>query len=450
MNCRLIVSVPVLGIMAAALTFAQSNALSRKYTVYDLGPAGNPFSSANAVNRDGVVAGSDTVSDGGSPTSHAVLWYGDLFLDLKQIIDAQQPGLLGPNSGAALVNDSGLVLLGAETLLKDPHHENFCAYGKTGLQCVAMLWSKGILTPLPNPLGGTNSGWGWMNNRGEVAGYAENTVRDPKCLPAAPNGTGPQIFDYEAVIWGPAPGQFRRLPPLPGDSVALALGINDAGETVGISGGCGNTVIPPGNAGPHAVLWETNGTVHDLGSFGGTSNPAILGVGNGALAINDEGVVVGTSAPPGNTVNQPFLWTKKKGMQHLALLPGDVVGAGLAINNRGEVVGASISPGGLASGTPSAVVWQKGTEGGVTDLNLSLSPDSSFIALLTAFGINDKGQIAGFGMTSSGDVHAFLANPCEHDDGDESAATATRAAPANLALSESVRRMISGRLGIAK
>lgn len=45
---------------------------------------------------------------------------------------------------------------------------------------------------------------GWMNNRGEVAGFAENTVRDPECLAAAPNGTGPQIFDYEAVIWGPA------------------------------------------------------------------------------------------------------------------------------------------------------------------------------------------------------------------------------------------------------
>jgi len=449
MNCRWIVSVPVLGMLSAVLTFPQSNALSRKHTVYDLGPAGNPFSSGSSVNNRGVVVGSDTVSDGGSPTSHAVLWYGDLFLDLKQIADTRQPGLLGPNSAAGVVNDSGLVLLGGETLLQDPNNENFCAYG-TGLQCVAMLWSKGILSPLPNPLGGTNSGWGWMNSRGEVVGYAENTVRDPECLAAAPNGTGPQILDYDAVIWGPAPGQFRRLPPLPGDSVALAFGINNSSQVVGISGSCGNTVIPPGTAGPHAVLWERDGTVHDLGSFGGTSNPAILGVGNGALAINDEGVVVGTSAPPSNTVNQPFLWTKKKGMQHLSLLPGDVVGAGLDINNRGEVVGASISPGGLASGTPSAVVWQNGTEGGVTDLNVFLSPSSSFVALLTAFGINEKGQIVGFGMTSSGDIHAFLANPCEHEDGDESAATGTRAAPANLALSQSVRRMISGRLGIAK
>jgi hypothetical protein len=115
-----------------------------------------------------------------------------------------------------------------------------------------------------------------MNNRGEVAGYAENTTRDPECLVAAPNGTGPQVFDYEAVIWGPGPGQFRQLDPLPGDSVGIALGINDAGQAVGISGRCGNTVIPSGTAGPHAVLWEADGSVHDLGSFGGTSNPGVL------------------------------------------------------------------------------------------------------------------------------------------------------------------------------
>ena len=103
MNCRWIVSVPVLGMLSSVLTFPQSNALSRKYTVYDLGPAGNPFSSGSSVNNRGVVVGSDTVSDGGSPTSHAVLWYGDLFLDLKQIADTRQPGLLGPNSAAGVV-----------------------------------------------------------------------------------------------------------------------------------------------------------------------------------------------------------------------------------------------------------------------------------------------------------------------------------------------------------
>src|SRR5262249_16331448 len=39
-------------------------------------------------------------------------------------------------------------------------------------------------------------------------------------------------------------------------------------------------------------------------------------------------------------------------------------------------------------------------------------PDSP-LHLLTAFQINDAGQIAGFGVTSDGDLHAFLASPAQ-------------------------------------
>ena len=38
---------------------------------------------------------------------------------------------------------------------------------------------------------------------------------------------------------------------------------NDVGQAVGVSGRCGNTVIPPFVAGPHSVLWEADGSVHD-------------------------------------------------------------------------------------------------------------------------------------------------------------------------------------------
>ena len=43
----------------SAFAGEQSNALSQKYTVYDLGPAGNPFSSGSTVNDHGVVVGSE-------------------------------------------------------------------------------------------------------------------------------------------------------------------------------------------------------------------------------------------------------------------------------------------------------------------------------------------------------------------------------------------------------
>jgi uncharacterized membrane protein len=175
----------------------------------------------------------------------------------------------------------------------------------------------------------------------------------------------------------------------------------------------------------------------------------VLAVGNAAVAINNHGVVVGTSASPGNQVNQPFIWTKAKGIEHLALLPGDVVGAGLAINNRGEVVGASISPGGPATGNPSAVLWRGGADGGVTDLNSFLTAESPFAALLTAFGINDAGEIVGFGVTSSGDIHGFRATPA-HNVGTNSAEAAPPVVRRAVALSESARRLIGGRLVINK
>src|SRR5260370_39039239 len=99
----------------------------------------------------------------------------------------------------------------------------------------------------------------------------------------------------------------------------------------------GNSVIPGFVAGPQSVLWGADVSVYEIPNFGGTSNPAVLAVGNAALAINNKGQVAGTSALPGSMVNQPFIWSKEKGLQHLQLIPGDVVGAGLGINSGGEV-----------------------------------------------------------------------------------------------------------------
>jgi probable HAF family extracellular repeat protein len=386
------------------------------YTVTDLGPAGNLFSQANYVNNSGLVAGLDTATDG---AQHAVLWYKGLITDISE------PGLGGPNSGAGGVNEFGRVIGGAETSDKDPNNENFCDYG-TGLQCLPFLWQNGVMTPLPT-LGGTNAGWGGINNLGEVAGYAENSTRDPECPGVvADNGTGPQVLDFEAVIWGPRRGEIRELRPLKDDKVGIACSINDYGQAVGTSGSCANTVLPGPTAGKHAVLWEKDGSVHDLGNLGGTSNPAVLAVGNTALSINNRGQVSGVSALPEITGTgcpgvpqnplcfpfHPFLWTRDAGMQDLGVLPGDFVGAGLAINNQGEVVGPSFSAPGPTSGSPRAFLWQNGV---MSDLN-TLVPADSPLYLLLADGINDAGEIAGFGVnTATGDIHAFLASPCDRN-----------------------------------
>jgi len=268
---------PLISIAVSSLIAAHAIAQTPGYTLLDLGPAGNSFSQATYLNNNGFVAGLATVSG----AQHAMLWYQGISGDIGI------PGLGGPNSGAFGVTQWGLAMGQGETSTKDPNNENFCGYG-TGLQCLAFLWENGVTTPLAT-LGGTNAEVGAINNRGELAGVAETATRDPKC-PAgvAPGGTGPQVLDYEAVIWGPAKGEIHELPPLAGDTVGYALWINDNGQAVGMSGTCANTQLPPLAAGAHAVLWE-NGVAIDLGNLGGTANPALLGVGNAAFSINNHG-----------------------------------------------------------------------------------------------------------------------------------------------------------------
>jgi probable HAF family extracellular repeat protein len=367
------------------------------YTLTDLGTLpGGTFSQATFVNNNGVVSGLATAPDG---TQHAVLW------DKERIMDIAKPRLAGPNSGAFGVNERGQAEVQAEAFTNDPNSENFCGYG-TGLKCLPFLWQDGVMTPLPT-LGGFNGTVGQINNRGEVAGIAENSTRDPECVSGvAVNGTGPQILDFEAVIWGPRQGEIRELHPLRGDTVGEALWINDNGQAVGSSGSCANTIPPPFAAGPHAVLWEKDGSVRDLGNLGGRANPSVLGSGNIAFSINNRGQVVGASALPGDATFHAFLWTKDTGIRDLGTLSGDVYSTGLAINDQGDVVGASVGAGGPLSDA-RAYLWQNGV---MIDLN-SLIPTDSPLYLLTAFGINNGGEIVGFGLTSTFEVHAFLATP---------------------------------------
>jgi hypothetical protein len=91
-----------------------------------------------------------------------------------------------------------------------------------------------------------------------------------------------------------------------GDSVGMAFWINDNGQAVGGSGSCANSQLPPIAFTPHAVLWEKDGSVTNLGNLGGTGNIA-LEVGNIALSINNQEQVVGGSALPGNTTVHAFL-----------------------------------------------------------------------------------------------------------------------------------------------
>lgn len=110
------------------------------------------------------------------------------------------------------------------------------------------------------------------------------------------------------------------------------------------------------------MLWEKDGSVHDLGNLGGTGGIA----GNHACALNNRGQVVGHSELPNDTTFHGFLWTRETGMRDLGTLSGDYASLALGINDSGEVVGGSLD----ASFNPRALLWEKGV---MTDLNTRIA-----------------------------------------------------------------------------
>jgi probable HAF family extracellular repeat protein len=77
-----------------------------------------------------------------------------------------------------------------------------------------------------------------------------------------------------------------------------------------------------------------------------------------------------------------------------------------------------------------ALLWQNGK---VIDLNTQIPSNSGWAALEIACGINDAGQIVGYGQISSGPIwHAFLLTPTGTNPAVTVASTATASATAML------------------
>jgi probable HAF family extracellular repeat protein len=378
-------SAQLLAVLAVPLTIAAQDTQQPtlpQYTVTDLGTlSGGNFSQPFFINRYGLVSGSSSLADG---SQHATLWLDGLMGDIGA------PGLGGPNSIAFGDNERFQSAGEAETSTPDPNAEDFCGFG-THLTCLPFLWQDGKMVQLPT-LGGNNGAANAISNRGKVAGFAENSTPDPGC-PA------PQLLHFKPVVW--ENGLIHKLPTAGGDPDGIAYNVNDNGEVVGASGTC--TTFNPNFLNSllavHALLWE-NGKATDLGNLGGATGQA---GGNAAYAINNRGEVVGSSDLAGDTTFHAFLWTRKTGMEDLGTLSGDVASNSISINDGGSVVGFSLD----ANFNPRAFLWRKGR---MTDLNTLIVGDSP-LYLLTGCSINSRGEITGLGLTSSGEIHTYLASP---------------------------------------
>jgi probable HAF family extracellular repeat protein len=396
--------------IAACSLLAASAMAQEHYTITDLGTLGGSFSIAFGVNSAGRIGGTSTLDN---QIQHPFLW------KHGHMIDAGALGV-GLNAGGSGPNGSDEMAIGAEIAQKDPLNEDFCAFG-TGLKCVAALWKDGVLTQLPTLPDGNSAIAVTINARGQLVGWADTATIDKTCVP-------PQQRRFAAVMWGPKPSQVHTLPPLPGDTVGLAMGINDLGQAVGTSGDCASTALFPFPFGPHAVLWD-NGTPIDLGNVGGAG-------GSTAAAINNRTEVVGGSFFPDGTLHT-FLWTRQTGrMVDLGTVKNMPVAAPGGINNSGQIAGLACDP---ASNTCLAYVSQGNV---LTDLN-DLIPADSTLYLASAYGINDAGEIAGQAMEKkTGEMHAFLAVPIRDGGHSGSLSVAAQTVTSPMPLPENVRKLL--------
>jgi probable HAF family extracellular repeat protein len=359
-----------------------------QYRVTNLPALGGTSSAGFSINNRGWVAGRSNLA--GNQSRHATLWRDGRLTDLGT--------LGGPNSAVLwpVKNVRGIVTGIAQTNEPDPLRETwscgffFPAATRTGVRCLGFKWQNGEMTPLPT-LGGTHGFATGSNNRGQVVGWAENTVHDPTC-------EEPQELQFRAVLWGPRDDQLRELPPLPGgDTVSAATALNDRGQVVGISGICDQAV---GRfSAIHSVLWE-DGTPIEIGDLGGVA-------WNTPMAINHFGDVVGfvnaSAADGGNFNPRAFLWTRADGILDLGAVSGDVTSQATGINKWRQVVGQSCD----ANDNCRGFLWQNGV---MRDLN-DLAPGYDDL-ITTANDIDDRGRITGQAFDAdTGQFVAFVATP---------------------------------------
>ena len=141
-------------------------------------------------------------------------------------------------------------------------------------------------------LGGTNSyqvaPGRTVNNRGEIIAFSDTNVPDPY----TPNCLQPDCLISHAIKW--REGVPTDLGALPGVNDSIPGPITSNGLIAGTSE---NGEIDPETGFPEvrAVFWNEDGTIKDLGTFGGNFSQA--------FGANSRGQVVGVAA---NTIPDPF------------------------------------------------------------------------------------------------------------------------------------------------
>ncbi len=336
-----------------------------RYVFTDLGvlPPGLN-SQARTLNARGQVAGLADVSAIKKALFHAVLWTptrpngtSGSMIDLGTL-----PGQI--NSVATGINNSGRVA-----------GETYYPQDKAFIDNGTMHYLGSLHRGSPSSAFGINAAGAVVGESGTADGYEH------------------------AFLWVPdkrggVRGKMHDLGTPRGQAISTASAINDRGTIAGSS-------LNADFLGGRAFVWRPSrphgitGTMTDLPQPRGVTQ-------SGATAINDHGLIVGTMELAGGKVHAFLFGTA---MHDLGTLPGYTESFPHSINSHGVVVGYS-----AAQNRPfRAVMWAGGR---IIDLNRFLpGPEKAAgVVLEVAWGINDKGQIAGTALVG-GHGHGFLLTP---------------------------------------
>ena len=233
----------------------------------------------------------------------------------------------------------------------------------------AFLYSNGKMTAVATGLGASTSTASGINVSGQVVGHFD-----------AADG-----YRHAFLYSNGATTDLGTL----GGSDAFASAINASGQVAGYIHSLNNSYPL------YSPIVYSSGTTVNLGNvvFFADSN------GSSATDINASGQVVGYYYR-GNYAGT-FLYSNGQ-MMNLGWMASSFESYGYGINDSGQIVGMSVL---LSNGTIGFLY----SNGAMTDLNSLVPPGSPDI--LGANAINDSGQIAGYGINSSGNCDALLLTP---------------------------------------
>ncbi len=325
------------------------------YVLRDLGTLGGTSSFARDINNLGQVTGNAQTATGQpAPRLNTFLWDEPGSMINLGVL----PGSNNFSRGYA-INDFGVVV---------GESDNNASR--------AFVYANGTLTGLIRLAGDNDRGVAHdINNNGVIVGISSNGVasRPTRWV----NGVASDLGSVDGLS----------------TTTGRAWGLNEAGQAVG------NSRRDTAGSVTQATFWSGTGAPLNLGSLLPDSF-------SDAFAINAAGTIAGV-AVAGNTssgtnIRQAVRWTFDGSAYALEALGsmGRTFSEAKAINDAGQIVGFVTN----ISGSPQrAFLYQAGA---MVDLNTFIDVASGF-TLATAEGINDRGDIVGWGMVG-GQNRAYM------------------------------------------